>query len=103
MTTGNAVIALHGRPGAPPSGHVDTTGTTAERMSDKSPYGNLTDAERARRRRRRENENLQNFNIDAPCAIIDRLIDGGYLVVEDAGDRRAEEHALEELLADWFG
>ena len=69
-------------------------------MFDKSPDGKLTDAERARRRRRRENENLQNFNIDAPCAIIDRLIDGGYLVVEDAGDRRAEERALEEFLTD---
>ena len=69
-------------------------------MSDKSPYAKLTDAERARRRRRRESENLQNFNIDAPCAIIDRLIDGGYLVVEDAGDRRAEERALEEFLTD---
>ncbi len=55
---------------------------------------------RSRRRRRRENENLQNFNIDAPCAIINRLIDGGYLVVEDAGDRRAQERALEEFLTD---
>ncbi len=55
---------------------------------------------RARRHRRREKEDLQNFNIDAPCAIIDRLIDGGYLVVEDAGDRRAEERALEEFLTD---
>ncbi len=55
---------------------------------------------RARKRRRREKEDLQNFNIDAPCAIIDRLIDGGYLVVEDAGDRRAEERALEEYLTD---
>ena len=72
-------------------------------MSDKSPYGKLTDAERARRRRRRENENLQNFNIDAPCAIIDRLIDGGYLVVVDAGDRRAGERALEAFLADQVG
>ena len=62
----------------------------------------LTDAERARRGRRRENENLQNFNIDAPCAIIDRLIDGGYLVVGDAGDRRAGERALEAFLADQF-
>ena len=71
-------------------------------MSDKSPYGKLTDAEQARRRRRRENENLQNFNIDAPCAIIDRLIDRGYLAVKDAGDRRAEERALEKLIADQF-
>ncbi len=31
-TTRNAFIALHGRMGAPPSGHVDTTGTTTERM-----------------------------------------------------------------------
>ena len=69
-------------------------------MADKSPYAKLTDAERARRRRRRENENLQNFNIDAPCAIIDRLIDSGYLAAEDAGDRRAEESALEIFLAD---
>ena len=58
---------------------------------------------RARRHRRREKEDLQNFNIDAPCAIIDRLIDGGYLTADDAGDRREEERALEALLADQIG
>ncbi len=72
-------------------------------MFDKSPYGKLTDAERARRRRRREKEDLQHFNIDAPCAIIDRLIDRGYLTADDAGDRRAEEQALEAFLADQIG
>ncbi len=63
----------------------------------------LTEAERTRKRRRREKEDLQHFNIDAPCAIIGRLIDTGYLAVEDAGDRRAGERALEELIADQFG
>ncbi len=60
----------------------------------------LTNAERARRRRRRERENLHHLSLDAPCAIIDRLIDDGYLAVVDAGDRRAEERALEAYLAD---
>ena len=72
-------------------------------MSDKSPYAKLTDAERARKRRRREKEDLQHFSFDVPCAIVGRLIDIGYLAAEDAGDRRAVERALEELLADQFG
>ena len=67
---------------------------------DQHPGSTLTDAERARRQRRREKENLQNFNIDAPCAIIKWLIADGYLAAEDAGDRRAEERALEEYLTD---
>ncbi len=71
--------------------------------SDHRPGSALTDAERAQRRRRREKEDLQHFNIDAPCAIIDRLIDGGYLTADDAGDRRAEEQALEAFLADQIG
>jgi hypothetical protein len=58
------------------------------------------DRRRARRRRRREKEGLQHFNIDVPCSILYRLIDGGYLTVEDSGDRRAEEQALEAFLAD---
>ena len=69
-------------------------------MSDKSPYTRLRDAERARKRRRREKENLQNFNVDAPCTIIDWLIDSGYLTAEETGDRRTEERALEAFLAD---
>ena len=69
-------------------------------MSDKSPYTKLSDAERARKRRRREKENLQNFNVDAPCTIIDWLIDSGYLTAEETGDRRTEERALEAFLAD---
>ena len=63
----------------------------------------LSAAERARKRRRREKEDLQHFNIDAPCAIVGRLIDTGYLALEDAGDRRAEEQALEAFLADQIG
>ena len=69
-------------------------------MSDKSPYAKLTDAERARKRRRREKEDLQHFSIDAPCAIVGRLIEDGYLDERDADDRRAVERALEEYLTD---
>ncbi len=76
--------------------------TSADRQLPIDPDERRRELQRRRsqRRRRRENENLQNFNIDAPCAIINRLIDGGYLVVEDAGDRRAQERALEEFLTD---
>ncbi len=56
---------------------------------------------RAWRRRRRERENLQNFSLDGPCTIINRLIDDRYLAVEHAGDRRAVKRAIEALLVDY--
>ncbi len=72
-------------------------------MSDKSPYGKLTDAERARRRRRREREGLQHLAIDVPHEVIDRLIAENYLTEAEAADRHATGKALETFLADQFG
>ncbi len=56
---------------------------------------------RAWQRRRRERENLQNFSLDGPCTIINRLIDDRYLALEHAGDRRAVKRAIEALLVDY--
>ena len=77
------------------------TGADGQLPNDRDERRREQQRRRAWRRRRRERENLQNFSLDGPCTIINRLIDDRYLAVEHAGDRRAVKRAIEALLVDY--